>query len=322
MRNSIKMLKQKFGLVFAVGLGVIVMSGCSKEPLNEQNDLKSLPIAYEGYTGIYPNYSLVLDEQFDEFNTDIWQKGDGAVGGESVCRFQPQGIQVIDGILNFIIKEETIAPGWSKDHQQQKGPYEFSCGEVRTRENKKIRYGRFETRMRAPDRQTASGYISSLFTYTNEGDPREWEEIDVELEGGRPDKFQANLIYGKGVWDWPATRQWGAWEDKIETAPADEWRVYAFEWTPTYIKWFVDGVLTKTLTQEDLDCQPECVPPQINPTPIPDNNTLLMMNFWIPNDEIEAVFGGVKKDNVYPMRAQYDWIRIYQMDAHPFTQWE
>ncbi|MFT5278299.1 MAG: endo-1,3-1,4-beta-glycanase ExoK, partial [Granulosicoccus sp.] len=33
-------------------------------------------------------------------------------------------------------------------------------------------------------------------------------------------------------------------------------------------------------------------------------------------------FGGVKKDNVYPMRAQYDWIRIYEMDAHPFTQWE
>jgi beta-glucanase (GH16 family) len=130
------------------------------------------------------------------------------------------------------------------------------------------------------------------------------------------------LIYGKDIWDWPATRRWGAWEDKIETAPADEWRVYAFEWTPTYIKWFVDGVLTKTLTQADLDCQPECVPPQIYPTPIPDNNTLLMMNFWIPNDEIEADFGGVKKDNVYPLRAQYDWIRIYQMDAHPFTEWK
>lgn len=309
-------------MLISLGLGIVIISGCAQEPANDQSALTSLPIAYPEYTGIYENYSLILDERFDQFNTDIWQKGDGAVGGEAVCRFQPQGIQVSDGILNLIVKKETIVPGWSKDHQQEKGPYEFSCGEVRTRENKKIRYGRLETRMKAPSREVASGYISSLFTYTNEGEPREWEEIDVELEGGRPDKFQANLIYGQGVWDWPATRQWGAWEDKIDIAPADEWRVYALEWTPTQIKWFVDGVLTKTLNQEDLDCQPECLPPQINATPIPDNNTLLMMNFWIPNDEIEAVFGGVKKDNVYPMRAQYDWIRIYQLDSHPFTEWQ
>jgi hypothetical protein len=80
--------------------------------------------------------------------------------------------------------------------------------------------------MRAPNRETASGYISSLFAYTNKGEPREWEEIDIELEGGRPDKFQANLIYGKGLWDWSPTRQWRAWVDKIETTPADEWRVF------------------------------------------------------------------------------------------------
>lgn len=321
MRKSVNIFKRNTAMVIGFGLGFVIMSACTQAPLDDQGKLESLPIAYSGYTGIYENYSLVLDERFDQFNTDIWQKGDGAVGSEAVCRFQPQGIEIIEGILNLIVKQETIAPGWSKDHQQEKGPYEFSCGEVRTREDKKIRYGRIETRVKAPSRNVASGYISSLFTYTNEGEPREWEEIDVELEGGRPDKFQANLIYGKGVWDWPATRRWGAWEDKIDIAPADDWRVYALEWTPTQIKWFVDGVLTKTLKQEDLDCQPECVPPQIYATPIPDNNTLLMMNFWIPNDEIEAEFGGVKKDNVYPMVAQYDWIRIYQLDSHPFTQW-
>jgi endo-1,3-1,4-beta-glycanase ExoK len=321
MKTNVNSLKNKAGLTLIFGLGIVFMNACSQVPSDDLSELTSLPEAYPGYTGIYENYSLVLDEQFDEFNSEIWQKGDGAVGGEAICRFQPQGVQVTQGILNLLIQQESIEPWWSEDHQQEKGPYEFSCGEVRTREDKKIRYGRFETRMRAPKRDVASGYISSLFTYINRGEPREWEEIDVELEGGRPDKFQANLIYGKGVWDWPSTRRWGAWEDKIETAPADEWRVYAFEWTPNYIKWFVDGVLTKTLTQEDLDCQPECLPPQIYPTPIPDNNALLMMNFWIPNDEIEAVFGGVKKDNVYPMRAQYDWIRVYQMDEHPFTEW-
>jgi beta-glucanase (GH16 family) len=317
----LEMMKQ----IIVVNIAMILLSGCTEtsqqDVIREDSDIVTGPIAYAAYTGVYQGYSLVFDERFDVFNNNIWKKGDGAVGSEAICRFQPQGVKVADGLLTLLVQKEPIAAGWSEDHQQEKGPYEFSCGEVRTQINKKIRYGRIEARMKAPQRAVASGYISSLFTYTNEGEPREWEEIDVELEGGRPDKFQVNLIYGKGVWDWPSTRKWGAWEDKIDIAPADEWRVYAIQWTPTEITWFVDGVWAKTLDAKMLDCQPACIGSQVYPTPIPDNLTKLMMNFWIPNDGIEAVFGGPKKDNVYPMKAQYDWLRIYQLDAHPLTKW-
>ena len=299
---------------------LLVLSSCTGGSLPHSTD-DNLPIAYAGFTGQYNGFSLVLDERFDFLNEDIWEIGDGAVGGEAACRFQPQGVQVNNGLLNLIIREEPIATGWSNDHEMDKSAYEFSCGELRSVDNKRIRYGRFETRMKAPDRETASGYISSLFTYTNEGTPREWEEIDVELEGGRPDKFQANLIYGNDAWAWWATRQWGAWEDKIKIAPADEWRVYAIEWLPTVINWYVDGVLTKSLKATDLDCKPSCVGNQVYATPIPDNLTQLMMNFWIPKDHIQNNFGGNKKRNRYPMYAQYDWIRFYELDTEPFTQW-
>jgi len=300
---------------------LLVLNSCIGGSLVQDSGDDNLPTAYAGYSGQYSGFSLMLDERFDLFDENIWEIGDGAVGGEAACRFQPQGVQVNNGLLNLIIREEPIAAGWSNDHEMDKGVYDFSCGEVRTVEIKKIRYGRFETRMKAPDREVASGYISSLFTYTNEGTPREWEEIDVELEGGRPDKFQANLIYGKDVWAWWATRKWGAWEDKIEIAPADDWRVYAIEWLPTEINWYVDGVLTKTLKSTDLDCLPSCVGGQINATPIPDNLTQMMMNFWIPVDHIQNDFGGNKKRNRYPMYAQYDWIRFYQLDSEPFPQW-
>ena len=143
----------------------------------------------------------------------------------------------------------------------------------------------------------------------------------MELEGGRPDKFQANLIYGLDTPNWVATREWGAWEDKIEVGPVDDWRVFAIEWAPTFIKWYVDGKLVKTLDQSQLDCKPECAPGQKKPTPIPDNLTSLMMNFWIPNDEIQDVFGGNKKHNTYPMVTQYDWIRIYQLDSAPLANY-
>ena len=34
-------------------------------------------IAYPGYTGEYPGFTLVLDDRFDSFDTDVWRKGDG-----------------------------------------------------------------------------------------------------------------------------------------------------------------------------------------------------------------------------------------------------
>jgi beta-glucanase (GH16 family) len=286
----------------------------------------TLPDAYPGYDGEYPGFSLVLDERFDRLNTDIWAIGDGAVGTESACRFQDSGVRVADGALTLVIDKMRVPGSWSEDHQKTKKAYDYVCGELRTRPELRLRYGRIEARMRAPDREVASGYISSLFTYVNEGNAqfdREWEEIDIELEGGRPDKFQANLIYGidDWSWSWDGTREFGAWEDKITVGPVDRWRVFAIEWLPDSIRWFVDGELVKTLTASDLDCDPACVAPQQQPTPIPDTPASVMMNFWIPNDDIQDVFGGNKQDNRYPMHARYDWLRIYQYDAEPLNNW-
>jgi beta-glucanase (GH16 family) len=288
---------------------------------SSSSSASSLPTAYSGYTGVYPGYTLKLDERFDSFNTNVWARGDGAVGSESICRFQPQGVQIVNGNLELVVRNEYVPGSYSYDHKAEKGPYNFSCGELRTVPAKRIKYGRIETRMKAPARAVAKGYISSLFTYVHEGSPREWEEIDVELEGSRPDKFQANLIYGVNVADWNGTRQWGAWEHKIDIAPADQWRVYAIEWAPTFMKWYVDGVLVKTLNQDWLDCNPSCVAPQVSYTPVPDNLTDLMMNFWIPNDSIQNAFGGNKAGNVYPMTTQYDWVRIYSLNTNPLTNW-
>jgi endo-1,3-1,4-beta-glycanase ExoK len=193
-------------------LTMIIISGFANASSVQQDKAENLPLAYEGYTGIYDGFTLKLDERFDDFDNTAWVTGDGAVGEESACRFQPQGVEVAGGLLNLVIRKEPIEAGWSEDHQKEKWAYDFSCGELRSHNSKRVRYGRFETRMKAPARAVASGYISSLFTYNFEGEQPEWEEIDVELEGGRPDKFQANLIYGKNTWAWSGTRQWGAWE--------------------------------------------------------------------------------------------------------------
>ena len=306
-----------------VGLSSIAVASCATttSPVEDGSDRLK---AYPSYSGTYDGFSLTVDERFDALDPALWRPGDGAVGGESMCRFQDEGVVVEDGILKLVVKEQDVPAGYSKDHAQEKGPYKYVCGELRTVDDRQFYYGRIEARMKAPNRETASGYISSLFTYRFDKDPKsetpestEWEEIDVELEGGRPDKFQANLIYGKDTWEWWRTRVYGAWEDKIDVGPVDEWRVFAIEWLPGSIRWFVDGELVKTLLAEDIDCAPACIPPQESPTPLPDNPPTIFMNFWIPNDDIQDYFGGNKERNQYPMTTEYDWFRYYRWDGAP-----
>jgi beta-glucanase (GH16 family) len=315
----------KAGTLKTCGLGAfsalaLLISACAN-PIPGGSGESEL-ITYPGFTGEHEGFSLVIDERFDRFNAALWSRGDGAVGTESMCRFQDQGVIVEDGKLKLIVEEEKVPASFSRDHQEEKLAYDYSCGELRTIAEREIHYGRIEARVKAPARETASGYIASLFTYRYAQDQTsdvahkiEWEEIDVELEGGRPDKFQANLIYGKDAESWLETRRFGAWEDKIETGPVDEWRVFAIEWLPDSIRWFVDGKLVKTLLATDIDCDPECLPPQEQATPIPNNPTTIMMNAWIPNDQIEDAFGGNKARNQYPLIVEYDWFRYYEWDG-------
>lgn len=309
--------------VVQIGITAFLLGACVTQPPNAETS-PDIFQSYPGYTGEYDGFTLVIDDHFNAFDETLWRTGDGAVGGESICRFQPNGVRVENGKLVLEVRQEYVAPGWSEDHEQEKGKYEYLCGELRTQDNRSVRYGRIEARMKAPARAKASGYISSLFTYRFDTDPTsetpettEWEEIDVELEGGRPNKFQANLIYGEDTWEWWRTRNYGAWEDKIKVGPVDEWRVFAIEWLPDGIHWYVDGKHVRSLLQSDIDCDPECVLPQVLPAPIPDNPAAIIMNFWIPNDTIEEHFGGKKKRNVYPMTTEYDWLRYYELNSHP-----
>ncbi len=92
-------------------------------------------------------------------------------------------------------------------------------------------YGRYEVIMR-PAR--GSGLVSSFFTYTGSyfGDPH--DEIDIEFLGKDTTKIHFNYF-----------RKSKTGQDEIFDLPfdaADADRLYAFEWTPDRITWFVEGV--------------------------------------------------------------------------------
>jgi endo-1,3-1,4-beta-glycanase ExoK len=102
MRSNVTSIKQST----CVYIVLIILSGCVQGTFEaEQRNVEDLPNAYAGYKGIYSDFTLILDERFDVFDEQIWEVGDGAVGGEAACRFQHQGVQVKDGLLNLIIRQ-------------------------------------------------------------------------------------------------------------------------------------------------------------------------------------------------------------------------
>ena len=78
-----------------------------------------------------------------------------------------------------------------------------------------------------------------------------------------------------------------------------EEHIYAFNWTPGKIEWFVDGMSIHTFMGE----------PQ---NQVSTKSAKIMMNLWIFGSS--AAFGNPAQ-NQYPFSAKYDWFRFYKADA-------
>ena len=93
-------------------------------------------------------------------------------------------------------------------------------------------YGRFEAIVKAP---VGSGLVSSFFTHTdgNFGDPH--DEVDIEFLGR--DTHSLHINYFKD--GQPA----GSYYAPVPFDTSRDFHLYAFEWAPDSIRWFVDGKL-------------------------------------------------------------------------------
>lgn len=166
---------------------------------------------------------------------------------------------------------------------QQPKPYRG--GELRTKTS--YTYGRFEVRMRSAAK---SGLVSSFFTYHDQDpDPiGNWNEIDIEILGRYENQIQYNTITPGRI-------------DHVKSVdvpfnPHLAFHVYAFEWTPDYVAWFVDGY--------EMHRQP-APQPHIATLRLPQK---IMMNLWQPD---YPGWVGTFNPAVLPVYAYYDWVRYY-----------
>lgn len=97
--------------------------------------------------------------------------------------------------------------------------------------HRKYGHGRYEVIMRPSGEQ---GTVSAFFTYTGpwQGDPH--DEIDIEFVGRRPGHVEFNYFQG-GI------RGKGHKRIKLGFDASESMNLYAFEWHPDEIIWFING---------------------------------------------------------------------------------
>lgn len=223
-----------------------------------------------GAQPVSASFQLLWQDDFDTFDGARWEKRDHTFA-ENAAVFAADNVVVEGGLLKLKI---TTQP---RDGKQ------FSAAEVRTRET--FEYGRFEARLK-PAR--GSGIVSSLFTYLY--DP--WNEIDIEYLGHQETGVQYNLIT-----QGPNGREYQPHFDSLDFVPYEDFHEYAFEWTPTMVKFFVDGV--------------QAYADPVNVAERLTNPVNLHMNCWPTNNQ-ETNFAGPLDASAIPTEAQYDWVRVYR----------
>ncbi len=144
-------------------------------------------------------------------------------------------------------------------------------------------YGRFEVRYKPANRP---GVVSSFFTYHEITSETGWNEIDIEVIGRYKNMFQFNVI--------SPGQQFHIRSNYVEFDPYEDFHDYAFEWTPAYIAYFVDGV---EVYRQNGGHVSELVHP-----------SKLMMNIWNP---VYENWVGEWDDAYLPAFAEYDWARYW-----------
>ena len=271
----------------------------------------------------HSGYTLYLDEEFtnplDLDNDPNFTWSDGW-NNASQSRYAKSQITFSNGNLILTAAKGGAAQpaaSFAENKTGGIGQQPIISGEFRTRYNN-YRYGWYEARYKPPVAPAArpGNYIAAFFAFRT---PRniDWKEIDVELTPGGapgPGALGTNAYFrnNNGLDDYSPNR---AATDEMVALPAGtnvqaDFHVYAFEWQPTFIKWYFDGALKRTYvppaTGVNADMQPNAIG-------IPDESTKIMLDLWIFATPMG--FGGDDPtQNVYPLSSTYDYVRFYKWD--------
>ena len=158
-------------------------------------------------------------------------------------------------------------------------------------------YGRFEARLRfAP----GEGVVSSFFLWKDgSSSTTSWNELDYEKVNATC-RLQTNIWTGKGTQS--------AQFDTTTSDICGQYHTYAFEWTPDYIAWVIDGKQVRKVTGASV----------AEYTQNASQGMTLHFNVWVGNSS----FGGVLDPSTLPVQEYINWVQYSSYSNGDFQlQW-
>lgn len=182
-------------------------------------------------------YKLVFNDDFDGDSLDTTKWGYNYSWGHShnhAAWCVPENVIVKDGILTLKgeNKQHPDAVGKQGTFNNKKYDIVYTSGAVNTHHKFNFDYGYFEARMKMPK---GKGMWPAWWMLKDGWPP----EIDMlEVLCSKPNELHVNFHYG------PAWNEHYSHEQVLNLGydTGDEFHTYGFEWTPDYMRYYVDGV--------------------------------------------------------------------------------
>ena len=235
-------------------------------------------------------------DEFDgnSLDTSRWepQTGDGC--DQSLCGWGNQELQF------YKAENATVSNGKLKitaKRERNRGS-RYTSARLRTANmtnGGQWKNGRFEARIKIPDGGGMWPAFWMLPTDPNVGWPESGEIDIMESTGHHPESVFGTIHYGD---PYPNNQFSGNSIRKMPDTWADDFHVYALEWTPNEMRWYVDDILYSTKTPADMS----------------DPAFWTFENYqyhFILNLAVGGTLGGEVDNGALPQVMEVDYVRVY-----------
>ncbi len=272
-----------------IGIALFCLTGCAH------------PFGYHDPPPSYiprPGWTLTWSDEFDQPNGSPpdptkWKIETGGNGwGNNELEYytaRPQNLRVSNGNLEMIALKESYT-----------GPDGVSCNYTSARLDTTGKfdqaYGRFEARIKIPYGQ---GIWPAFWMLGNDMEKVSWPgcgEIDIMENIGREPAIAHGTIHGPG---YSGGKGIGAPYPLVTGRFADDYHVYAAEWEPNQIRFYVDDHLYATRTPADLPAGTKWVY---------DHPFFVILDLAIGG----GWPGNPDETTVFPQTMLVDYVRVYK----------
>ena len=231
-------------------------------------------------------YQQVWSDEFNgtAVNTSNWafETGGGGWGNNEKQYYQASNATVANGELVITARKQPV------------GGMPYTSARLKTQGLKQFAFGRMEARVKVP---LGQGLWPAFWMLGANIGSVGWPacgEIDV-LEQVNAD----SRCYGTVHWDSNGHAQYGG---NVATTP-NVYHVYSVEWTPTYIRWFVDGAKYHEIT----------ITNGTGGTEEFQRPFFLLLNLAVAGDWP----GQTVDESKLPATMNVDYVRVYQLTSTP-----